>query len=97
LILSRWIARFTGLLPADPTEAARQDMLFEAAQELCGGFMNVNFIVNAMDAGAEDFAAAKQKYLGNWAAAAANFAAQLSADFFGGARPLFADFHIWHA
>ena len=31
---------------ADPIEAARQDMVFEAAQELCGGAFNINPLVN---------------------------------------------------
>ena len=95
--VSRWVAHFAGLLPAEPTEAARQDMLFEAAQELCGGIFNVNPICNAMDVSGDDFAAKKAAFLERWTGAARdNLATQLTADYFGGSSPLMADFHIWH-
>ncbi len=94
--ISRWVAHFAGLLPADPTEAARQDMLFEAAQELCGGQFNVNPICNVLDVEGKDFATKKEAFMENWSAARENLATQLVADFFGGDGPLMSDFHIFH-
>ena len=94
--ISRWVAHFAGLLPADPTEAARQDMLFEAAQELCGGQFNVNPICNVLDVEGEEYAAKKQAFMENWAVASENLGAQLLAPFFGGDSPLMSDFQIFH-
>ena len=95
--ISRWVAQRAGLLPADPTAAAIQDMVFEGCQELCGGTFNINPICNVHDITGETFATEKTKYLGNWPGASANLAAQLgSAPFFGGETPLMADFHAFH-
>ena len=74
--ISRWVAHYAGLLPTDPTAAARQDMIFEGAQGLCGGEFNVNPIVNVF--AGEGFEEKKEEYMGNWPGASANLAALLS-------------------
>ena len=95
--ISRFVAHHAGLLPADPTDAARQDMIFEGCQELCGGTFNINPICNVFDMASPDFASAKEKFMGNWPAASANLAALLgNCPFFGGDAPLYADFQAFH-
>ena len=89
--ISRWVAHHAGLLPSDPLEAARQDMIFEGTQELVGGEFNINALINRAPLDSEEFATLKAQYLENWPNAVGNLAAQLEGDFFGGASPLYAD------
>lgn len=95
--ISRLVAQYAGLLPSDPVAAARQDMIFEGCQELCGAEFNINPICNVFETSSSNFAEKKRDFMGNWPNASANLAKQLGrAPFFGGDSPLYADFLAFH-
>lgn len=85
------------LTPADPIEAARCDMLFEAAQELQAFPHNVNPIVNIFRG--EAFAEKKAEYFEKAPFKISKLATYLDASpgpFFLGATPYYCDLALFH-
>jgi glutathione S-transferase len=89
----RYAAKLASVSPADPEECAVADMLVELAQDMNG----VNPVLNFFDPASDMFKAAKAAYFAALPARMEEVSKILgSKDFFGGKKPHYGDFTLFH-
>jgi glutathione S-transferase len=94
--ITRYVAKATGLYPADPVMCAMSDAIFEESQDLVSGDMNINRIVNVL--GGDLLVEKRKHFLENLPKHLANISDILGKqDFFAGSAPMYGDFGIFHA